>query len=415
MRRSPELSAILQIKAALPALCLSLAACQTQAKAEQGKADGGKAIPVLAAEVTARDIPIYLEGLGNVTAFQTVTVHTQVDGRLDKVLFREGQEVKKGEQIAQVDPRPYQIQLHQAEGALAKDEATLKDAEVTLVRDLDLVSKKLAAQQTVDDERAIVDGTKGSIDIDRANIESAKLNLDYARIASPIDGVTGIRQVDQGNIIHAADANGIVIITQLDPIAVYFTLPEDDLVSVNHELKKAPLDVDAYSRDGSSKLASGKLALVDNEINQATATLKLKAVFANPDRTLWPNQFVKIRLLLNTRSNALVVPASVVQRGPQGTFAYVILADDTVDMRPIEVDSQAGELMIIAKGLAAGERVVADGQNLLRPPTPPKPPTPEEPKGTPGTPGSRVKVRTPATSTGGAVSIGGEVPLGASK
>ncbi len=404
-----------QSKIVTLALGLILAACQTEAKA-QGKADGGKAIPVLAAEVVARDIPIYLEGLGNVTAFQTVTVHTQVDGRLDKVLFREGQEVKKGEQIAQVDPRPYQIQLHQAEGALAKDEATLKDAEVTLERDIDLVQKKLAAQQTVDDERAVADGAKGSIEIDKANIDSAKLNLDYARISSPIDGVTGIRQVDQGNIIHAADANGIVIITQLDPIAVYFTLPEDDLVRVNRELKKAPLDVDAYSRDGSAKLASGKLALVDNEINQATATLKLKAVFSNPDRTLWPNQFVKIRLLLNIRSNALVVPASVVQRGPQGTFAYVILADDTVDMRPIEIDSQAGDLVIIAKGLQAGERVVADGQSLLRPPTPAVPPSTANPKGSPAIPGSRVSIRPSTPAVGGEVSVSaGAVPVGASK
>jgi multidrug efflux system membrane fusion protein len=414
MHRSQKLLGSLPVKTSLLALGLSLAACQTEAKAASKTDAGPRPIPVLAADVVAKNIPIYLEGLGNVTAFQTVTVHTQVDGRLDKVLFREGQEVKKGEQIAQVDPRPYQIQLHQAEGALAKDQATLKDAEVTLVRDLDLVSKKLAPQQSVDDERAIVDGTKGSIDVDRANIESAKLNLDYARIASPIDGVTGIRQVDQGNIIHAADANGIVIITQLDPIAVYFTLPEDDLVSVNRELKKAPLDVDAYSRDGSTKLGTGKLALVDNEINQATATLKLKAIFDNPDRTLWPNQFVKIRLLLNTRSNALVVPASVVQRGPQGTFAYVILADDTVDMRPIEVDSQAGELVIIAKGLTAGERVVADGQNLLRPPTPPVPPTPENPKGTPGTPGSHVSIRTTGKATGGG-EVGGAVSLGAAK
>jgi multidrug efflux system membrane fusion protein len=322
--------------------------------------------------------------------------------------------VKRGEQIAQVDPRPYQIQLHQAQGALAKDQATLKDAELTLARDVDLVSKKLAAQQTVDDEQAVADGTKGSIEVDRANIDTAKLNLDYARISSPIDGVTGIRQVDQGNIIHAADPNGIVVITQLDPIAVFFTLPEDDLVRVNLELKKAPLDVDAYSRDGSAKLGAGKLALVDNQINQATATLKLKAVFPNPDRKLWPNQFVKIRLLLNMRSNALVVPATVVQRGPQGTFAYVILADNTVDMRPIEIDSQAGDLAIIAKGLTAGERVVADGQNLLRPPTPPTPPSTENPKGTPGAPGSLVKIRTAGQATGGEAG-GGGVSLGAAK
>jgi membrane fusion protein, multidrug efflux system len=413
MHRSQKLLGLRQMKIALLASSLAVAACQSQAKAD-AKADGGpRAIPVVAAEVAAKDVPIYLEGLGNVIAFQTVTVHTQVDGRLDKVLFREGQEVKKGEQIAQVDPRPYQIQLHQAEGALAKDQATLKDAELTLARDLDLAKRTLVAQQTVDDERAIVDGTKGSIEVDHATIDTAKLNLDYARITSPVDGVTGLRQVDQGNIIHAADTNGIVIITQLDPIAVDFTLPEDDLVRVNLQLKKAPLDVDAYSRDGAAKLGTGKLALVDNEINQATATLKLKAVFANPDRTLWPNQFVKIRLLLDTRANALVVPATVVQRGPSGSFAYVILADDTVEMRPIEVDSQAGDLVIIAKGLKAGERVVVDGQTLLRPPTPAIPPSEGNPKGTPASPGSKVTIRQAGGTSGGAV--GGALPVGAAK
>jgi multidrug efflux system membrane fusion protein len=390
------------------ALVLGAAACSSAeaAASDPGKASGGHAIPVTAAEVTQQDIPIFLEGLGSVTAFQTVTVHTQVDGRLDKVLFREGQQVKRNEPIAQVDPRPYQIQLRQAQGALAKDQATLEDGELTLARDLALVRKQLAPQQTVDDQQAVVDQAKGNLEVDQAQIAAAKLNLDYARITSPIDGVTGIRQVDQGNIIHAADPNGIVVITSLDPIAVYFTLPEDDLVRVNRELQKAPLEVDAYERDGATKLGTGKLALVDNEINQATATLKLKAVFENPERALWPNQFVKIRLRLATLPKALVVPAPVVQRGPGGTYAYVILKDDTVELRPIEVDSQTGDLVIIAKGLEAGERVVADSQNLLHPPAPAIPPSPDNPAGTPATPGSRVSVISSSAPEGAGISIG---------
>jgi membrane fusion protein, multidrug efflux system len=352
------------------------AGCSSSSQAAQDPAKTQHPpVPVIAATVSSQDVPIYLEGLGNVTAFQTVTVHTQIDGRLDKVLFREGQAVKKGEVIAQVDPRPYIIQEQQAKGALARDQATLKDGLLTLQRDHELLQRQLATQQQVDDQVAVVEQAKGAILVDQAQVDNAKLEQDYARITSPIDGVTGIRQVDQGNIIHAADPNGIVVITQLDPIAVIFTLPEDDLTQVSNQMRKGSLDVEAWSRDAAQKLGLGKLALIDNQITQATATL-------------WPNQFVKVRLRLTTRPNALVVPATVVQRGPQGTFAYTIDDQDVVHPAAIEVDTLVGDLAVIAKGLTAGQRVVADGQNLIRD-------------------GSHVSIRSSSTS--------GEVKLGAAK
>ncbi len=348
-------------------LLAAASACGRPGQPTPGTRPTARAVPVVAADVASRDVPIYLEGLGNVAAYQTVTVRTQVDGRLDRVLFTEGQQVRRGQQLAQVDPRPFEIQLHQAEGALARDQATARDAELTLARDQALLRKALATQQQVDDERAVLEQAHGAIAMDQAQEAAAKLQLDYARITSPIDGVTGIRLVDAGNVVHQADPGGLVVITQLDPIAVLFTLPEDDLASVARELRKRPLEVEADSRDGGQKLAMGQLALIDNQINPATATMRLKAIFPNPDHLLWPNAFVKVRLHLTTRPGVLVVPATALQRGPQGTFVYVIGDGDTVSVRPVEVDSLAGEQAIIARGLSAGERVVSDGQNLLRP------------------------------------------------
>jgi multidrug efflux system membrane fusion protein len=337
------------------------AAARTEQQAAQ------RPVPVLAAQVQKRDVPIYLDGLGNVLAFKTVTVRSQVDGRLDEVLFREGQAVKRGDLIARIDPRPFQNQLHQAQGALARDEAQLRSARLNLERYQALVKEKLIPQQQVDDQAALVGQTEGAVQVDRAQIDAARLNLDYANIRSPLDGVTGVRQVDPGNLIRAADVNGLVVITQLDPIAVIFSLPQDDLPRVMHELARGQLDVEAWSRDGSIKLSTGKLALVDNQINAATSTMRLKAVLPNPQRLLWPNQFAKARLLLTTRKDALVVPATVPQRGPEGTFAYVIQPDQTVQPRPIEVELTQGEIAVVARGLQQGEQVVADGQNQLRP------------------------------------------------
>jgi multidrug efflux system membrane fusion protein len=316
--------------------------------------------------VTQRDVPIVLEGLGNAVPLATVTVKTQVDGRLDRVLFKEGDAVKRGDLLAQVDARPFAIQRQQAEAGLARDQAQLRNLQLNLERYKTLRGQNLIPQQQVDDQQAQADQLAATVMNDQALVASARLNIDYARITSPIDGVTGVRQVDPGNIVHPGDASGIVVITQLDPIAVVFTLPQDDIPRVSKQLAAGPMTVEAYARDGVAKLATGQLALIDNQVNVQTATIRLKATFPNGDRALWPNAFVKARLLLTTRKGATVVPAAVVQRGPQGTYCYVALADDTVTLRPNDVDTIEGDWAIVARGLQPGERVVTDGQSQLR-------------------------------------------------
>ena len=339
---------------------------QAGAQRDQAAQAAARAVPAVVATVQRRDVPIYLDGLGNVTAFKTVTVRCQVDGRLDQVLFKEGEPVKAGELLARIDPRPFQNQLQQALGALERDRAQLEAARRNFERYRQLAAKKLIPQQQADDQAATVGQFEGAVRVDQATIEVARLNLDYANIKSPIDGVTGVRLVDPGNLVRASDPNGLVVITQLDPIAVLFSLPQDDLPRVMQELQRGLLSVEAWNRDGAHKLATGQLALVDNQINAATATMRLKAVFPNPQRLLWPNQFVKSRLLLTVRKDALVVPSTVPQRGPEGTFVYVVQPDQTVQPRNIEVEHTEGDIAIIAKGLAEGEQVVADGQNQLR-------------------------------------------------
>ena len=324
-------------------------------------------VPVVTAQVQQRDLPIYLDGLGTVVAAKTITVRPQVDGRLDSVVFREGQVVRRGEVLAQIDPRPFQVQLEQGKGALTRDAAQLRTARLALARNLELLREKLVSQQDVDNQEAAVGQFEGAVRIDQAQIGSARLNLDYARITSPIDGVTGVRLVDPGNLVHANDANGIVVVTQLDPVAVLFTLPQDYLPQVAQQMELGTLTVEAFSRDGSVKLGSGELLVIDNQINQNTATMRLKATFANPQRVLWPNQFVKARLLLTVRKGAIVVPSTAVQRGPEGTFAYVVGPDQTVQPRPIEVEMTQGDVAAIARGLSPGEVVVADGAAALRP------------------------------------------------
>ena len=363
---------------------VALRARQTRSGAPPARAPDAQARPVAVAATTVsrRDVPIFLDGLGNVAAFKTVTVKTQVDGRLDQVLFREGQVVRRGQVLAQIDPRPFQIQLHQAEGALARDEAQLKNARLNVERDRQLVAQKLIAQQQLDADVALAGQLEGAVQIDKAAIETARLNLDYARITAPLDGVTGIRLVDPGNVVHASDANGIVVITQLDPISVLFTLPQDQLTPVAEQLARGPLPVDTYSRDGSVLLGSGQLALIDNQINQATSTIRLKAVVPNPRRLLWPNQFVNVRLRLTTHAGALVMPATAVQRGPSGAFVYVIGSDGAVALRPVELGAPQGDLAIVARGVQEGDRVVVDGQNQLKP-------------------GSRVVVREPGRAGAG--------------
>lgn len=323
-------------------------------------------VPVVVADVQLRDVPVYLEGIGNATPLASVTVKTQVDGRLEKIFFTEGQSVKRGELLAQVDARPFQIALQQAQAAIARDTASAENARKNQQRYDTLVEKKLIARQQADDQKALADSAAAAVQADRAQANGARLQLDYTQIKSPIDGVTGVRLVDPGNIVHAADATGIVVVTQLDPMAVVFTLPEDDLPRVNRALSAGPVSVEAYSRDASTLLGKGQLLLIDNQVNAQTATIKLKASFPNPQRALWPNGFVKARLLLSTQKAALVVPATAIQRGPRGTFVYLVDPDNRVSVRPVEVDSTQAEQALLKSGLRPGDKVVIEGQGALR-------------------------------------------------
>jgi len=332
-----------------------------------GLGDSGP-VPVVAGKVEQKDMPIYLDGLGTVQAFYTVTVHTRVDGELGKVLFTEGQEVKTGDLLAVVDPRPYQAALDQAIGKKAQDEAQLANAKLTLGRNTDLLNKKVIDQQDFDTSKYSMAQFQAAVQADQAAIESAQTNVDYTQIKSPIDGRTGVRIVDPGNIVHAADANGIVVITQMQPISVVFTLPEQKIQSIlNAGGANGGLKVLALDRGNTATLDEGSLAVVDNQIDQTTGTVKLKATFPNKDLKLWPGKFVNARLILATEKNATVIPSSVVQRGPQGTYAYLIKPDKTVEMRPIKVAQTEGNLTLVEDGLSPGEQVVVDGQYKLQP------------------------------------------------
>jgi membrane fusion protein, multidrug efflux system len=337
-------------------------------KAEKGPtATADRVVPVGTAVVERRDQPLFLEGIGSVLPLQTVTVRAQVAGKLDSVSFREGEDVKKGQLLAQVDPRKFSIDLRQAEANLARDKATLDNAKLNLSRFSGLRDQGLAAPQQVDDQKALVDQATAGQRANQTAIEAARLNLAYARITAPIDGRLGVRLVDPGNLVGPTDASGIVVITQLDPIAVLFSLPEDDLPAVQDAMKSGALTVEAFARDGRRSLAVGTVSLIDNQINAATGTIRLKAIFPNGEHRLWPNQFVKARVRVSTRQGALVVPAAVVQRGPKGTFAYVVEKDSTVSARPVVVDRVQGETAVLSKGLEVGEHVVVDGQFQLKP------------------------------------------------
>jgi membrane fusion protein, multidrug efflux system len=323
------------------------------------------AVEVSTAPVTPRNVPIYLEGLGTVQAFYTVKMTAQVDGQLTQVAFDEGQQVKRGQLLAQIDPRPFQAALDGARAALAKDTAQLADAHKDLARYLFLEPKKLASQQQVDTQHALVAQLKAQTEADQAAIESAATQLSYTRITSPINGRTGMRLVDPGNIVHSTDTTGIVVLTQLQPITAIFTLPEDTFEAVAGALAKGTVSVIATSQQGDdSALDQGTVKLIDNQIDTTTGTIRLKAVFPNSKLKLWPGQFVNVRVLERTDENALTVPAAALQRGPDGMFVYVVQPDSTVTMQPVEVANDSESFAIVTKGLKAGQRVAIS--NLFR-------------------------------------------------
>ena len=335
--------------------------------AAEGPPPAAPAVPVVSGTVKAEDVQILRTGIGSVQAFNTVTIHVRVDGQLDKVAFIEGQEVKAGDVLAQIDPHPYQAVLAQAVATKAKDDATLANVRRDLTRDEGLIGKQFVSQQTLDTQRALVDQSVAQVAVDQAAIDSAKVNLNYTTITSPLEGLTGIRLVDQGNIVHATDTTGLVVITQTHPISVIFTLPESLLDAINQSRANGQkLTVYANSSDDTTRLGEGKLLLIDNQIDQTTGTIKLKATFDNPTNALWPGEFVTAHLLLATRKGGLTVPTQSVQRGPNGTFVWVIKPDSTAEMRDIKVGQINGDTTLVDKGLAAGEAIVVDGQYKVK-------------------------------------------------
>jgi membrane fusion protein, multidrug efflux system len=325
------------------------------------------AVPVVARAVTSRDVPIYLRGIGTVIAYNTVVVRSQIQGQITKITFNEGQTVKVGDTLAEIDPRPYQAQLDQMTATRERDQAQLTNSQANLDRYNQLLAKGDATVQLADTQKAQVIQLQSAIKSDEALIEAAKVQLEYTKLTSPIAGVTGVRQVDIGNIIHPTDPNGLVVVTQIEPISVIFTLPEADLPEIQQQMAKGPLTVLAYSHDDKIKLDEGKLTLVNNEILQTTGTVQLKADFPNTARALWPGELINVRLLLETRHNALSTASSAVQQGPHGPYVYVIGPDRTVQMRSVSVAQISDGQALIDTGLNPDENVVLEGQYRLQP------------------------------------------------
>ena len=337
--------------------------------AEEPGRQGPPTIPVVAVAAVAKDVPIYLDGLGTVQALNSVTIRVRIDGQLTKIAFKEGQDVHEGDFLAQVDPSPFEASLAQANAKEKQDQAQLANARLDLTRNEDLLKRRVISSQQYDTQKTLVAQLEASVAADQAAIESAKVQLGYTRIVAPIDGRVGIRMVDKGNIVHPTDANGLIVIAQIHPINVIFTLPEQNVDEIRRQMAKGELAVFALDREGNPTLGNGKLSVIDNQIDTTTGTIRLKATFPNEDLRLWPGQFVNARMRLSVRKGGIVVPAAVIQRGPDGTYAFVIRGEDphnSVEVRPVKVAlMQQGEALI-DEGLKVGERVVLEGQYRLQ-------------------------------------------------
>jgi membrane fusion protein, multidrug efflux system len=343
---------------------------QTQGQAKNGKKSGKGAdrpLPVTAVASHKGDIDLYVTGLGTITAYNTVTLKTRVDGELVKVAFTEGQIVKKSDLLAEIDPRPYQVALTQAEGQMARDQATLDNANIDLQRYQNLIKTSAITKQQLDTQSATVKQSEGTVKNDQGAIDSARLNLVYCEITSPLDGRIGLRTVDQGNIVHAADTTGLAVVTQLQPIAMIFQMPEDNLPEVQRAMKSRPaLKAEAWDRDLQHKLAAGNLLTLDNQIDTTTGTVRVKLEFANSDNKLFPNQFVNAKVLVDTKHNVILAPGGAIQRGPKSSFVYVVKQDDTIDMRNITTGATDGDQVEVTKGVDPGDLLVTEGADKLR-------------------------------------------------